>query len=180
MTTNQGHPINDDDNSLTVGERGPTLLQDFQFIEKIAHFDRERIPERVVHAKGAGAFGYFQVYKSMANYTKAKFLQDPNKKTPVFVRFSTVAGGRGSADTVRDVRGFATKFYTEEGNYDLVGQRHTSVLHQRCHEVPGSGPCRKSRATQQYTLIFYGAQQLLGFHIPDSRVDTHAHLGLFG
>ena len=121
MTTNQGHPINDDDNSLTVGERGPTLLQDFQFIEKIAHFDRERIPERVVHAKGAGAFGYFQVYKSMAKYTKAKFLQDPNKKTPVFVRFSTVAGGRGSADSVRDVRGFATKFYTEEGNYDLVG-----------------------------------------------------------
>lgn len=121
MTTNQGHPIKDDDNSLTVGERGPTLLQDFQFIEKIAHFDRERIPERVVHAKGAGAFGYFQVNKSMAKYTKAKFLQDPNKKTPVFVRFSTVAGGRGSADSVRDVRGFATKFYTEEGNYDLVG-----------------------------------------------------------
>jgi catalase len=121
MTTNQGHPIYDDENSQTVGERGPTLLQDFQFIEKIAHFDRERIPERVVHAKGAGAFGYFQVYEPMANYTKAKFLQDPSKKTPVFVRFSTVAGGRGSADTVRDVRGFATKFYTEEGNYDLVG-----------------------------------------------------------
>jgi catalase len=121
MTTNQGHPINDDENSQTVGERGPTLLQDFQFIEKIAHFDRERIPERVVHAKGAGAFGYFQVHKTMAKYTKAKFLQDPGKKTPVFVRFSTVAGGRGSADTVRDVRGFATKFYTEEGNYDIVG-----------------------------------------------------------
>jgi catalase len=121
MTTNQGHPINDDENSQTVGERGPTLLQDFEFIEKIAHFDRERIPERVVHAKGAGAFGYFQVYEPMANYTRAKFLQDPSKKTPVFVRFSTVAGGRGSADTVRDVRGFATKFYTEEGNYDLVG-----------------------------------------------------------
>ena len=121
MTTNQGHPIIDDENSQTVGERGPTLLQDFQFIEKIAHFDRERIPERVVHAKGAGAFGYFQVHKSMAKYTKAKFLQDPGKKTPVFVRFSTVAGGRGSADTVRDVRGFATKFYTEEGNYDIVG-----------------------------------------------------------
>lgn len=121
MTTNQGHPIINDDSSLTIGNRGPTLLQDFQFIEKIAHFDRERIPERVVHAKGAGAFGYFQVYKSMAKYTKAKFLQDPAKQTPVFVRFSTVAGGRGSADTVRDVRGFATKFYTEEGNYDIVG-----------------------------------------------------------
>src|SRR5450759_2942738 len=114
-------PISDNQNSLTVGERGPVLLQDVHFIEKMAHFDRERIPERVVHAKGAGAHGYFQVYKSMSPYTKAKFLQDPEKKTPVFVRFSTVTGGRGSADTVRDPRGFAVKFYTEEGNYDLVG-----------------------------------------------------------
>jgi len=121
LTTDQGVPISDNQNSLTVGERGPVLLQDVQFIEKMAHFDRERIPERVVHAKGAGAHGYFQVYKSMAGYTKARFLQDPKKKTPIFVRFSTVAGGRGSADTVRDPRGFAVKFYTEEGNYDLVG-----------------------------------------------------------
>jgi catalase len=121
MTTDQGYPISNDDSSLTVGNRGPTLLQDFQFIEKIAHFDRERIPERVVHAKGAGAFGYFQVHKSMANYTKAKFLQNPKKQTPVFIRFSIVAEGRGSADTVRDIRGFATKFYIDEGNYDLMG-----------------------------------------------------------
>ena len=121
LTTNQGVPITDNQNSLTVGERGPVLLQDVEFIEKMAHFDRERIPERVVHAKGAGAHGYFQVYKSMAPYTKAKFLQEPNEKTAVFVRFSTVTGGRGSADTVRDPRGFAVKFYTEEGNYDLVG-----------------------------------------------------------
>ncbi len=121
LTTNQGVPVSDDQNSQTVGERGPVLLQDVQFIEKIAHFDRERIPERVVHAKGAGAHGYFQVYKKMEAYTKAKFLQDPKKKTPVFVRFSTVTGGRGSADTVRDPRGFAVKFYTEEGNYELVG-----------------------------------------------------------
>lgn len=121
LTTNQGVPITDNQNSLTVGERGPVLLQDVQFIEKMAHFDRERIPERVVHAKGAGAHGYFQVYKSMEPYTKAKFLQDPEKKAPVFLRFSTVTGGRGSADTVRDPRGFAVKFYTEEGNYDLVG-----------------------------------------------------------
>jgi catalase len=113
--------VTDNQNSLTVGERGPTLLQDVQFIEKMSHFDRERIPERVVHAKGAGAHGYFQVYNSMEAYTKAKFLQDPEKKTSVFVRFSTVVGGRGSADTVRDPRGFAVKFYTEEGNYDLVG-----------------------------------------------------------
>ena len=106
---------------MKAGSRGPTLFEDFHFREKITHFDHERIPERVVHARGSGAHGYFQVYKSMRQYTKAKFLQDPNKKTPVFVRFSTVAGSRGSADTVRDVRGFASKFYTEEGIYDLVG-----------------------------------------------------------
>jgi catalase len=121
LTTNQGVPVSDNQNSLTVGERGPVLLQDVHLIEKLAHFDRERIPERVVHAKGAGAHGYFQVYKSMAKYTCAKFLQDPKKMTPVFVRFSTVVGARGSADTARDPRGFAVKFYTEDGNYDLVG-----------------------------------------------------------
>jgi catalase len=121
LTTNTGVKINDTDNSLRVGPRGPTLMEDFHFREKIMHFDHERIPERVVHARGSGAHGYFQVYQSMAKYTKAKFLQDPAKKTPVFVRFSTVAGSRGSADTVRDVRGFATRFYTEDGNYDLVG-----------------------------------------------------------
>jgi catalase len=121
LTTNQGVPVSDNQNSLTVGERGPVLLQDVHLIEKLAHFDRERIPERVVHAKGAGAHGYFQVYKSMAKYTCAKFLQDPKKQTPVFVRFSTVVGSRGSADTARDPRGFAVKFYTEDGNYDLVG-----------------------------------------------------------
>jgi len=121
LTTNQGVPVSDNQNSLTAGERGPVLLQDVHLIEKLAHFDRERIPERVVHAKGAGAHGYFQVYKNMAKYTCAKFLQDPKKKTPVFVRFSTVVGARGSADTARDPRGFAVKFYTEDGNYDLVG-----------------------------------------------------------
>ncbi|GFE68018.1 catalase [Chroococcus sp. FPU101] len=121
MTTNQGVGISDTDNSLKAGERGPSLLEDFHHLEKMSHFDRERIPERVVHARGAGAHGYFQVYESMANYTKAKFLQDPSVKTPVFVRFSNVGGSRGSADTVRDVRGFSIKFYTEEGNYDFVG-----------------------------------------------------------
>jgi len=121
LTTNQGVPVTDNQNSLTVGERGPVLLQDVHLIEKLAHFDRERIPERVVHAKGAGAHGYFQVYQSTAKYTKAKFLQDPEKKTPIFVRFSTVVGSKGSADTLRDPRGFAVKFYTEDGNYDLVG-----------------------------------------------------------
>lgn len=121
LTTDQGVPVTDNQNSLTAGQRGPVLLQDVHLIEKLAHFDRERIPERVVHAKGAGAHGYFQVYTSMAQYTKAKFLQDPKKKTPVFVRFSIVVGARGSADSARDPRGFSTKFYTEDGNYDLVG-----------------------------------------------------------
>jgi catalase len=121
LTTNQGVRINHTDDSLKAGSRGPTLMEDFHFREKMTHFDHERIPERVVHARGSGAHGYFQVYESMAEYTKAKFLQDPSVKTPVFVRFSTVVGSRGSADTVRDVRGFATKFFTEEGNYDLVG-----------------------------------------------------------
>ncbi|SFB09781.1 MULTISPECIES: catalase [unclassified Bacillus (in: firmicutes)] len=121
LTTNQGLRVSDDEHSLKAGVRGPTLMEDFHFREKMTHFDHERIPERVVHARGYAAHGFFQVYESMADYTKAKFLQDPNTKTPVFVRFSTVAGSRGSGDTVRDVRGFATKFYTEEGNYDLVG-----------------------------------------------------------
>jgi catalase len=121
LTTNQGVKINDTDNSLKAGTRGPSLREDFQFQEKLTHFDRERIPERVVHARGSGAHGYFQPHESMAEFTKAKFLQDPSTKTPVFVRFSTVAGSRGSGDAVRDVRGFSVKFYTEDGNYDLVG-----------------------------------------------------------
>lgn len=121
LTTNQGVPIADNQNSLKAGQRGPTLLEDFIMREKITHFDHERIPERVVHARGEAAHGFFQVYESMAPWTCARFLQDPSLKTPVFVRFSTVGGSRGSADTVRDARGFAVKFYTDEGNYDLVG-----------------------------------------------------------
>jgi catalase len=121
LTTNQGVRINDDQNSLKAGARGPSLLEDFHFREKMTHFDHERIPERIVHARGAAAHGYFQVYESLAPYTSAKFLQDPTVKTPVFVRFSTVVGSRGATDLARDARGFAVKFYTEEGNYDLVG-----------------------------------------------------------
>lgn len=121
LTTNHGVPISDNQNSLKAGIRGPTLLEDFVLREKITHFDHERIPERIVHARGSGAHGYFQVYESLADITKAAFLQDPKVKTEVFVRFSTVAGGAGSGDLPRDVRGFATKFYTSEGNYDLVG-----------------------------------------------------------
>ncbi|OMP68107.1 catalase [Domibacillus epiphyticus] len=121
LTTNQGVRVSEDEHSLKAGERGPTLMEDFHFREKMTHFDHERIPERIVHARGFAAHGYFEVYESMKEYTKAGFLQDPSVKTPVFVRFSTVAGSRGSGDSVRDARGFATKFYTEEGNYDLVG-----------------------------------------------------------
>lgn len=121
MTTNQGVKVSEDEFSLKAGERGPTLLEDFYFREKMTHFDHERIPERVVHARGYAAHGVFEAYDSLEHLTKAKFLSEKGKKTPVFVRFSTVAGSRGSAETVRDVRGFATKFYTEEGNYDLVG-----------------------------------------------------------
>ncbi len=121
LTTNQGLLISDNQNSLRAGDRGPTLLEDHILREKIMHFDHERIPERVVHARGAGAHGVFEVYESMSQVTKAGFLQDPKVTTPVFVRFSTVAGFRGSSDTARDVRGFAVRFYTGEGNFDLVG-----------------------------------------------------------
>lgn len=120
LTTNQGLRINNNQDSLKAGNRGPTLLEDFILREKITHFDHERIPERVVHARGSGAHGVFKLNKSFAQYTKAKFLIEEGKETPVFVRFSTVAGSRGSTDLARDVRGFAVKFYTEEGNYDLV------------------------------------------------------------
>jgi len=121
LRTNQGVKISDNQNTLKVGSRGPSLLEDFIMREKITHFDHERIPERIVHARGTAAHGYFQTYENHSALSKAEFLRDPGKKTPVFVRFSTVQGPRGSGDTVRDVRGFAVKFYTGEGNYDLVG-----------------------------------------------------------
>jgi catalase len=121
LTTNQGVRINDDQNTLKAGERGPSLLEDFIFREKITHFDHERIPERVVHARGSAAHGVFRVSEDLSKYTKAGFLCDTEIETPVFVRFSTVAGSRGSTDLARDVRGFAVKFYTAEGNFDLVG-----------------------------------------------------------
>ncbi|WP_369976398.1 catalase [Xanthomonas bundabergensis] len=121
LTTNQGIPIADNQNSLRATPRGPTLLEDFILREKITHFDHERIPERIVHARGSAAHGYFELTASLAKYTTAKILTEVGVKTPVFTRFSTVAGGAGSVDTPRDVRGFAVKFYTKEGNWDLVG-----------------------------------------------------------
>ncbi|MEO7557535.1 MAG: catalase, partial [Gammaproteobacteria bacterium] len=121
LTTNFGAPVADNQNSLTAGKDGPTLLQDMHLLEKHAHFNRERVPERVVHAKGAGAHGYFEVTHDVTQYTKAKFLNQVGKQTPMLARFSTVGGEKGSADSARDPRGFSLKFYTEEGNYDLVG-----------------------------------------------------------
>jgi catalase len=126
LTNRQGHPIADNQNVRTVGSRGPTTLENYDFLEKITHFDRERIPERVVHARGAGAHGYFETYgrvgdEPVSKYTRAKLFQEPGKQTPVFVRFSTVVGGGHSPETLRDPRGFAVKFYTEDGNWDLVG-----------------------------------------------------------
>ncbi|MGD2433197.1 catalase KatA [Bacillus velezensis] len=121
LTTSWGAPVGDNQNSMTAGDRGPALIQDVHLLEKLAHFNRERVPERVVHAKGAGAHGYFEVTNDVTKYTKAAFLSEVGKRTPLFIRFSTVAGELGSSDTVRDPRGFAVKFYTEEGNYDIVG-----------------------------------------------------------
>ncbi|MDX6465088.1 MAG: catalase, partial [Gaiellaceae bacterium] len=120
-TTNTGIPAASDDNSLTVGPGGPTVLHDAYVVQKMQHFNRERTPERVVHAKGTGAHGFFEVTEDVSQWTSASFLSKVGKRTPVFARISTVAGELGSADTVRDPRGFALKFYTEEGNYDLVG-----------------------------------------------------------
>jgi len=136
LTTNQGVRIADDQNSLRAGTRGPTLLEDFILREKITHFDHERIPERIVHARGSAAHGYFQPYRDLSDITKAAFLSDPDKITPVFVRFSTVQGSAGSADTVRDIRGFATKFYTEEGIFDLVGNNTPVFFIQDAHKFP--------------------------------------------
>src|SRR5690554_2440394 len=136
LTTNQGVKINDDNNSLKIGDRGPTLLEDFILREKITHFDHERIPERVVHARGSGAHGFFEVTNPIPQFTKAGFLQKVGQRTPVFTRFSTVAGFRGSTDLARDVRGFAVKFYTEEGIYDLVGNNMPVFFIQDATKFP--------------------------------------------
>ncbi|PKM19433.1 MAG: catalase HPII [Gammaproteobacteria bacterium HGW-Gammaproteobacteria-15] len=136
LTTNQGVPVGDNQNSLKAGLRGPTLLEDFILREKITHFDHERIPERVVHARGSAAHGYFEAYDALTRYTRATPFAEKGKRTPVFVRFSTVAGERGSKDTARDVRGFAVKFYTDEGNWDLVGNNMPVFFIQDAMKFP--------------------------------------------
>lgn len=136
MTTNQGIKINDDANTLRAGERGPSLLEDFILREKITHFDHERIPERIVHARGSAAHGYFELYEDLSEFTKAEVLTDTSKTTPVFVRFSTVAGSRGSGDLARDIRGFAVKFYTDQGVFDLVGNNTPVFFIQDAMKFP--------------------------------------------
>ena len=136
MTTNQGLKVNDTNNSLKAGERGATLLEDFLLREKITSFDHERIPERIVHARGSGAHGYFELYDSIEQYSKAGIFNDTSRKTPVFVRFSTVAGSKGSTDLARDVRGFAVKFYTDEGTWDLVGNNMPIFFIQDAMKFP--------------------------------------------
>src|SRR6478735_1643645 len=136
MTTNQGVPVSDNQHSLKAGLRGPALLKDFVLREKITHFDHERIPERIVHARGSGAHGFFECYEPLTDLTRAAPFQAKGKVTPVFVRFSTVAGERGSKDTARDVRGFAVKFYTDEGNWDLVGNNMPVFFIQDAMKFP--------------------------------------------
>src|SRR5690625_1939490 len=136
MTTNQGRKISNDEDQLKDGDRGPSLRQDYEFFEKMTHFGHEEIPERVVHARGYGAHGEFECYESMKQFTKAGFLQEPGKKTPVFVRFSTVQGSKGSKDTARDLRCWGTKFYTEEGNYDLTMIAMPVLINQDAMQFP--------------------------------------------
>jgi catalase len=143
LTTNAGAPVVENQNIMTAGPRGPVLLQDVWFLEKLAHFDREVIPERRMHAKGSGAYGTFTVTHDITKYSKAKIFSQVGTKTDLFVRFSTVAGERGAADAERDIRGFAMKFCTEEGNWDLVGN-NTPVFSLRPAQVPGSQPRREA------------------------------------
>ena len=136
LTTNQGVPVADNQHTLKAGLRGPSLLEDFILREKLTHFDHERIPERIVHARGSGAHGYFECYEPLTDYTRASIFAEAGKRTPAFVRFSTVIGERGSSDTARDPRGFAVKFYTDEGNWDLVGNNLPGFFIQDAIKFP--------------------------------------------
>ena len=150
LTTNQGIPVSDNQNSLKAGTRGPTLLEDFVLREKIFHFDHERIPERIVHARGSAAHGFFELYESLSDITSADLFQRKGEKTPVFTRFSTVAGGAGSVDTPRDVRGFAVKFYTQQGNWDLVGNNIPVFFIQDAIKFPDLIHAVKMEADRAY------------------------------
>lgn len=156
LTTNHGLPISDNQNSLKAGARGPTLLEDFVLREKIFHFDHERIPERIVHARGTGAHGYFECTEAIPELTHADLFQRVGKRVPVFTRFSTVAGSKGSKDTPRDVRGFAVKFYTEEGNWDLVGNNIPVFFIQDAIKFPDLVHAVKPEADRGFPQVVSG------------------------
>src|SRR5580698_166636 len=170
LTTVFGAPVVDDNNTMTAGPRGPALLQDVWFLEKLAHFDREVIPERRMHAKGAGAYGTFTVTRDITRYTRANIFSTVGKRTEMFARFSTVAGERGAADAERDIRGFALKFYTDEGNWDLVGN-NTPVFFMRDAQIPR--PESRDQARPAHRLAQRGQQ--LGFLDPASRGAAPGH-----
>jgi len=149
LTTVSGAPVTNNNDIKTAGKRGPLLMEDVWLVEKLAHFDREVIPERRMHAKGSGAFGTFTVTNDITKYTKTKIFSEIGKKTELFARFSTVAGERGAADAERDIRGFAVKFYTEEGNWDIVGNNTPVFLFPRPAEVSRAQPRREARSQDQ-------------------------------
>ena len=177
LTTQQGTPIADDQNTLRVGPRGPALLEDFHFREKLFHFDHERIPERVVNARGFGAHGFFETYDSLADVTSADLFQRAGEVTPAFVRFSTVVGSQGSFDLARDVRGFAVKLYTQRGNWDLVGNNMPVFFIQDPIKFPDLVHAAKAGARPRLSASAIGARQLLGFRLVDARKHAHGACG---
>ena len=177
LTTRQGHPVYDNQNQRTVGARGPATLENYHFLEKISHFDRERIPERVVHARGATAFGYFEATgkvgdEPISKYTRAKLFQEAGKRTDVAVRFSTVAGGRDSSEAVRDPRGFAVKFYTEDGNWDLVGNNLGVFFIRDAIKFPDF---IHSQKPDPVTFERQDPNRVFDFISPEPGVDAHGH-----
>jgi catalase len=176
LTNRQGHPVADNQNQRTVGDRGPATLENYQFLEKISHFDRERIPERVVHARGTTSYGYFEAYgtwgdEPISKYTRAKLFQEQGKRTDVALRFSTVAGGRDSSEAARDPRGFAVKFYTEDGNWDLVGNNLGVFFIKGRDQVPGLHPLPEARPGH----LPPGGQAAVRLHLAEPGVDAHGH-----
>ena len=180
LTTNQGVALSDNQNSLKANPRGPTLLEDFILREKITHFDHERIPERIVHARGTGVHGFFELTASLKQYTTAKILTEVGEKTPVFTRISTVAGGAGSVDTPRDVRGFAVKFYTKEGNWDLVGNNIPVFFIQDAIKFPDLIHAVKMEPDRGFPAIGHRARHLLGFHFAHARIHAHGDVDHVG
>merc|ERR1712021_148416 len=176
ITTGAGCPVGDKTNSMTVGPRGPILLQDHVLIDELAHFDRERIPERVVHAKGAGAFGYFEVTHDITKYCKAAVFSEIGKQTPLACRWSTVGGESGSADTARDPRGFSLKFYSEEGNWDLVGNNTPIFFHPGSHIFPQFYSHSKKESSHSLERSRY----VLGFHHFEAGNYTSSFFPIFG